>query len=132
VEQWEYWGLVQGVVKSYYITKVFSGEDHFTLVLSAGYDTTLKVRVVFYKTVMAYRMATETYNLTILDYLYKQYGKQFYNQWSTFKVIHSKYIAWLLQESCQIDQPFKHFSFWGIDSVVDVIAIDEPHIERIS
>ena len=64
----------------------------------------------------------------------EKYGPTFYGTWTFFKIINSSYISWVAEESCEFVKPKEliHFVFLAMDSVVDIIASEEPKFELIN
>jgi hypothetical protein len=62
--------------------------------------------------------------------LTEKYGREFYKNWSFFKVTNSEYVKWLSEKSCAYADEFSftHFSIVGSDEIIDVLARYEPTV----
>lgn len=80
---------------------------------------------------MVYRNTSETLRLDSLYFLDANYGKNFYSDWTFFKIQNSTYIEWLLLESRQTMtiEWYIHFCFITVDSIIDVVTTYKPRIE---
>ena len=130
-EEWIRWEPIEGLGQKYYIDAIIENKDGFTIILAEFEETHKKLRVSFGYFSDAYRNTYETFRADLTHNLHKKYGKDFYANWSFFKVNNSEYMHWISAQSSGISDcvPFVHFSFLLIDSVLDVLATKEPKLE---
>lgn len=133
-ENWIKWEPIHGLGKKYNIDSISDTAKEFSIVLSEYYNEKKKVHVVFEKSVASYRNTDESFRLTTMHSLGQKYSKEFYGEWTFFKVANSSYIQWLLDESYvnRYTQSFIHFSFIAGDSILDIVTTYEPTIELIN
>ena len=132
-EQWIHWEPISNLSAKYNIDSISDGMDDFKVELTEYKNEKSKAIVTFENSVDAYRMTDETFRLNCINTLDKQHGSNFYGKWTFFKVINSKYIQWLSEESCTISDsiPFIHFSFIAANCILDVVTTYEPKVELI-
>lgn len=120
----------------YYIDLICDSEEGVKIVLSEDEGRTKKVQVIlqtFVAAVAAHRCIDESFSTSLLMRLEKQYGSKFYFEWSFFKVENSTYVNWLTLESDGVfnSKAYSHFCIFGVDSVVDIIAMGDPVVEFV-
>ncbi|MBM7615098.1 hypothetical protein JOC73_001660 [Alkaliphilus hydrothermalis] len=132
-EQWVEWKPVDGLSQKYYIESISDVLDGFRIVLSDADKEENKVNVIFENSVHAYRSTDESFRQSTINILDEAYGTQFYSEWTFFKVVNSEYMKWLSVQSYNIidSESLIHFSFFAVDSIVDVIAAYEPKVELL-
>lgn len=132
-EQWVKWEPIKGLFQKYYIESILDSINGFEIVLFEGHDKKEKVHVVFENSIDAYKCSEEGFRLKTIWELGDKYGKDFYGDWTFFKVINSRYLQWLSEESVGMydSLSFIHFSFLVADSVLDVVTTYEPKVKII-
>jgi len=131
-EKWTRWEPASNLAQKYYIHSISDTIDGFFIKLFEENNKKKKIKITFEDSVNSYRNTNESYRLKTIDHL------DTYNAdkrcWTFFKVNNSSYLQWFLEESYGIydDFPFIHFSFVGVESILDVIAKYEPKIELIN
>ena len=134
-EKWIKWIPIINLNKKYNIKLITDNIDSFEIVLSASNVKDIKVE--FNNSIDAYRCTEEGLTLNLLNRLEKQYGKEFYTQWSFFKVENSEYIKWLVNDYGGFDNEYaeliglKHYVFIDDNNILDVIARYEPSFKLI-
>ncbi len=131
IESWERWEPIPNLARCHDVEKVVESFQNFSLeIIELETDQNNKILLDFGKTVQAYRNVYETFRVMLFTKLRNKYGTDFYANWTFFKVQDSEYIKWIEQRSNTSCSSIKlsHFSFLFNDSVVDVIASQEPKI----
>ncbi len=133
MEQWIRWKPIEGLAKKYYIESITDSIEGFKIILSCVTDPTRKVHVIFDDSVDSYKRTDESFKLSDIYEIHKQYGNSFCTEWTFFKVVHSTYAQWVSEQSFGTIEPeyFMHFSLIAMDSVVDIICDYEPTIVLI-
>lgn len=133
MEKWIKWEPIKGLSPKYYIESISDNINGFEIILFEGHDNKEKVHVIFENSVDAYNCSEEGFRLKTIWNLGDKYGKDFYGDWTFFKVINSKYLQWLSKESVEMYDSLSliHFSFLAADSVLDVVTTYEPRVEII-
>jgi hypothetical protein len=128
--QWEQWIPLEGLAKKYYIDHLSGTENSVMVTLSADdQEDKRTTQIVFCASVIGYRRTTETFNITLFEFLRCTYGGPFYWEWSFFTVVHSPYMQLIGQGSHSSPM---HYVILAIDSVVDVIATIPPNVEILN
>lgn len=132
VEQWEHWMPINNLSKKYYIDYILSDSKIFKIILTDINNVKNKVHVVFEDSIHAFKWVDEIYRFKKIEQLNKQFGTNFCEEWTFFKVTNSDYLKWISDQSYGIsdDRDLIHFSFIGANSILDVIDID-PKVEII-
>ena len=132
-EQWIRWEPISGLADKYEIESISDTFDRFTVILSDLKDEEKKVKVTFEGSVDAYRAVNESFRLKTFSELHEKYGVDFYGWWTFFKVADSEYLKWLSEQSYGISDAYSmiHFSFFGVETVLDVLTNYEPKVELI-
>lgn len=133
-EQWSKWEPVPGLSANYYMESILDTPDGFTIQFFDTNKEEKKVQVIFEYSVSAYKSTNESYRLNTMHKLDERYGKNFYHDWTFFKITNSSYIQWLSEESYGITDSlhFMHFAFLTPNSFLDVIARYEPEVILIN
>lgn len=105
-------------------------EEGLIIKLSKGEQ---KIEILFDGYIDAFRYTNESFCFKIFGDLSKQYGDDFYKDWSFFKVTNSEYLKWLSEKSHTWSDrfPFIHFCIFGGNEVIDILAQYEPKIRFI-
>jgi hypothetical protein len=132
-EEWIRWIPISGLAPKYSIESVSDSFDGFKVVLFEEFDKKERVIIKFEETVSAYRSTDESYRSKLIVDLDKKYGRDFYGDWTFFKVNNSLYLQWLSEQSCTISDHINllHYVILGGDFVVDFISGLEPNVEII-
>ena len=120
-EIWNKWKPNSNLSNKYYVDSISDAED-FVIELSDEQGN--KIKLLWDCIVESY-MCTDEINRT-RDY----YSNEKLTKWTFFEVQNSKYICWLHYKSIGIldIESVKHFCIIGINSVVDIVALDFPII----
>jgi hypothetical protein len=132
-EQWIKWEPNKKLAKKYEIDSILDNFNGFKIILSDVDDEKKKVQVVFKNSVDSYNYSEEGFRLKTVWRLGDKYGKNFYGDWTFFKITNSKYLSWLYEESVGMYESltFIHFSFITPNAILDVVATYEPIVEII-
>lgn len=133
-EKWERWEPIQGLAQKYYIESIIDIIGIFKILLCDAQDRTKKVLITFEKSIDIYRLINENARSHTLSALQEQYGANFYETWTFFRVTNSSYVKWLSEQSYQLSDvwEFQHLAFVGMNSTVDVINTYNPKIEFLN
>lgn len=134
-EIWQRWEPIVGLRDKYCVEYIDDSIDSFRVRLYWDYyHDSQRVDIIFENSVDAYRRSEALYRHGLILDLDQRYGKEFYAQWTLFRVSHSRYIDWISQESCRIsDQmPLQHFAIVAANSLVDVVTTYEPNVEYVT
>ncbi len=129
MEEWTRWQPTQGLSGKYYLESLTWSEQGVIILLSDE-SNSQKIEIIFKDFVDAYRCTNESFYFLLFSDLSKQYGTDFYKDWSFFKVQNSKYIQWLsIKSATWADQfSFIHFSIFGGNEIIDIVARYEPTV----
>lgn len=132
-EQWIQWKPIQGLSRKYHIKSILDNLGELKIILcDEKYENKL-VTVTFDGTIASYKWTDETYRLKTIALLDKKYGKNFYGNWTFFKITNSLYLQLLSEDSFTIadSRSLIHFSLIDANSIVDIIATCEPIVELV-
>ncbi len=135
-ERWSRWNPVEDLEEEYEIESIVytsSGIEIIVYDVSPGFFchkiVRQKIKIVFDKgPISFYRYADESFRQTLINFLAQEYRVHFYAYWAFFKVENSSYIQSLPKE---YQSSLRHFSFLLRNSVIDIVATYEPHVEEI-
>ncbi len=133
-EQWIKWQPVDGLLKKYYIKSIVHNDEEFKITFCSCEESINAIQMTFDR-MDSYRIQNETFRKNTIDFLYKNHGEDFYNNWTFFKVENSLYIQLTSEESCgwsSASRKFIHFSFITSFEIVDVLATREPYVELVN
>jgi hypothetical protein len=132
-EQWIRWEPAKGLSSKYCIESILDNLEAFKIVLHDEHDSRKKIYIIFEGFVGSYKWTDETFRLGTVSFLNKQYGTKFYSEWTFFKVINSKYLRLISEESCSISDSRNliHLVIIESNSILDIIAASEPKIEFV-
>ena len=133
-EQWIKWEPVEGLGSKYYVESIYSNvESGFKMILSEVENNKNKVYVFFKYCVADHRTINGNFRNKIIDALREEYGSEFYNSWSFFKVNNSAYVKWVSEESYGTSdiRNFTHYSFIAENSIVDIITNHKVEVKII-
>lgn len=128
MEKWIRWEPVAHLAAQYYIDSICEDSKEFKIVLSEFNNKESELQVIFKSSIYFYEKTDDTFILSIINDLYERYGKEFYTEWTFFKVENSCYIQRLLKQSSGIGDSYnlKHFVFIAVDALVHVITDEDP------
>ena len=132
-EQWVKWEPIKGLAPKYYINSVSDSIKGFEIILSESKNEKKGLRIFWQYSPDAYRSTNESYTNEIIVDLYNRYGRDFYGQWTFFKVENSEYLQWLSQKSSGISDynKFTHYSILSSEYIMDIIDNSDPVVELI-
>ncbi len=139
-EEYTFWKPLKKLYRYYSIDDILDNQDaHYEIVFTPYYFSTYKgrkqhknIKVLFKDSVEYHNSTDESFRHRLIHELSEKNGEKFH-QHSFFKVKNSKLLPWLLKQSCNtIDiSKMTHFSFMGVNSILDVVATYEPEIKFI-
>lgn len=131
-ENWSRWlPNAEGIDGNYYVKKLEEDLGDLKIIL-ASEDSIKEIEIFFPGIVASYRSTYETFRASLINQLSIKYGDDFFNEWSFFKVEHdSEYVNWLeYQADGTIQRQYMiHFVILATESVIDIIAANEPQIQ---
>ncbi|TCS93246.1 hypothetical protein [Hazenella coriacea] len=91
---------------------------------------TKKIVFKFEEGVLSYRNTDEGSLIKKLYYLDQHYDTAFYSEWTLFKVKHSDYLGWFLEDSSGIYESNKveHYVFITPNEVIEIISANLPQV----
>ena len=132
-EIWHKWEpLVNGLSKKYIIKSVDNVIGEYNIYLYDN-EKNKTIRVNFYESTAISRRTNIKYRSAELNKLAAEHGKEFYEEWTFFKISNSAYVRELVEESYGMLNPAYciHFVIVGSNCIVDVITDHDPKIEFI-
>jgi hypothetical protein len=132
-EEWKKWEPIKGLSKKYYTESIIDDFDGFKVVLCDENNKGKKAIITFDSSVSSYKWTNETFRLDTAAFLDKEYGSNFYTEWTFFKITNSPYLQLLSKESSGIADYYSliHFAIIESNAILDVIASYEPKVELI-
>ena len=129
IGQWIKWEPISGLEEKYFIKKFSDDNETLDIFLSGYKDSSNKVQVTFENSIYAYNRTDESFRQKIIHELNEKYGASFYGDWTFFKINNSSFTNWL--GKTRDANTLIHFCFVEADSIVDVIASQEPKVKFI-
>lgn len=133
-KNWERWEPISGLKDKYNIDSVEDTlMDGFKITLSECCDKGKRVAVTFKNGIFAHRETHEIFRLATYKLLDDNYGKDFYEKWTFFKVTNSSYLKWLSEQSYTLSDVYSvtHYSFLAGNVMLDIAHVNEPTVEFI-
>ena len=132
-EKWVRWQPAEDVSGRLDLYSISEGQEALKIVLYDWDNKDKKIFLTFDSFLGAYRKTYETFRSELISSIHKQYGKEFFIRCSFFKVHNSEYVQWLSEQSNGSSDypPFQHMSLLLIDSVIDVISMEDPQIQIV-
>lgn len=122
----------ENLAKKYTVASVDDVIGEFNIYL---YDEIHNKRICvnFYESVDIFRRTNIFFRSAELNKLAAEHGKEFYEQWTFFKISNSSYVGELVKESYGMLNAMHciHFVIVGSNCIVDVITDHEPKIEVV-
>lgn len=133
-EQLTKWKPIQGLSARYYIESISDTINELQILLFDDNDEEKKVLVSFKNSIISYESTYESFRSKLISDLDDQYGTKFYGTWTFFKVTNSSYLQWVSKHSYDTTKSLflTHFCIIGLESIVDIIATDEPQVTLIN
>ena len=131
-EVWTRWiPPVEGLINNYYIDGLLDILDKLKIIL-ADEKETHEVHVIFDSNAASYEHTDESFCLTLIANLDEKYGPDFYD-WTFFKIANSSYVKRLSVQSTSISDSLTltHFCFLSVDSILHILAYEDPEVIRI-
>lgn len=132
-EQWIKWSPRPNLEAKYYLDDVSDSGKKLRIVLSGVQDKENKIQLLFNESVYAYRNTNESFRAALICELDKHYGKEFYGDWTFFKVKNSNYTRWLAEQAYEVvsSEWFIHLSLITVDAILDIATTYEPIVELL-
>ena len=133
LEQWVHWNPIQDLAEKYLIEFINDTQEELDIHLVSDDRHKKRMRIVFKQPVLFYKLIAEFCTMDDIDNLRVRYGNEFIWRSSLFKVVDSKYLHFLKEESCVNFaelQPI-HFVILDLNFQINVITTTEPLVEWI-
>jgi hypothetical protein len=129
VEKWSKWDSEKNLPDKMYLERLIDDKNGVSLELKSEYES-VTIMVSFEDSVVSYRNSDEGRRLRTIEFLDKEYGKDFYSKWSLFKVDNSLYVKWINQETYNMyaDYNIEHYVFLTANDIVDILSTYAPNI----
>lgn len=126
-EKWTRWEPVTGLSPKYYIQAVHDTPTSLRIMLLEE-KKRHRLQLTFKTGAGSYQRTDESFCLERTAPLADKYGIEFYARWTFFIINNSDYLKFLSAQSQSISdsRDFIHFSILAIDSIMDIIAYEEP------
>ena len=133
-ENWTRWEPILGLSESHYIDSVSNDENGFMIILLDANNKSKKLFIKFENSVDCYRSTNESYTGSLVRDLRIKYGKDFYVNWTFFKVTDSEYLQWLSEKSGGLSDTRKliHFAIFSLDELLEVVCPYEPTVRLVN
>lgn len=130
-EKWSKWLPIAEIEGRYDIHKILYNHDNFRLILKKQHHL---LEITFPQTIAAIRIANESVIFKLYDCLFTKYGKDFYTDWSFFKVENSDCLKWLSSGTYGASELYDltHYAISDLDQVIDVVTHQAPTIKMIN
>lgn len=127
-ENWARWGP-HYLSPKYYIVAVSDTVRALRIKLINEQETHY-IQLIFKGGVDSYERTDETFCLKRTKPVGEKYGLDFYTKWTFFTIYNSEYLRYLSDQSYRFSETinFIHFAILAIDSIMDIIAYEEPKI----
>ena len=132
--KWTQWKPIPNLPRKMYMEKLIETCDGLEITLKA-LDDSCGIKILFESSVISYQNTYEGNRYKTLNFLDKEYGKNFYAKWTLFEVQDSSLLKWIREESYidneDIDTYFclKQLTFLTADEFIDIITYDYPKIK---
>ena len=133
VEKWTQWKPIEGLASKYYIKSVSDEIEGFKIILVPLKPKQSSIEILFKDGVDSYLRIDESFRQKLIHEIDKEYGLEFYKNWTLFKVSNSRYLSWLSDQSYEWSNvyDFIHFSLIASDSTIDIVVNYEPEVKFI-
>lgn len=131
-EKWIRWEPIIGLSKKYH-SKLISNSHSRGFVIKLANEIDKKISIKFPGSVISYRITNESYIFDTLTFLESHYDKNFYAEWTFFKIENSEYLEWIKKQSygAYDDLKLKHLCILADDLRFDFITSYEPEVKYI-
>lgn len=128
-ETWSFWKPIENISTQCAVDEVISTPTHLVIFLSDD-ERSYNVLFDFSQNFLVYKVAEEACAIRLLYDLDAKYGEGFCNASALYMIENSSYLNWLAKQSEGIldDQNVRHYCFFGVNYLVDVIASKPPVI----
>ena len=134
-EHWTRWYPSEvSLAPKYHIDTIIHDLDNFRMLLTDKQNEKQQVWVIFEHSIDIFRNTDESYCLKTITMLTEKHGKEFYTEWTFFKVENSEYLRWIFEQSLETfpQEWYTHFAFLEDNSIVDVVSNYEPRFEFVT
>lgn len=127
-EKWIQWKPINNLSNKYYIESIINDASGLTVIFVDSFNKSPKLKMIFENGIDAFRISNETFNLSTIHYLNKNYGGEFYAHWTFFKVENSEYLKCLSGQSGKISDFYgiKQYSIVTDEDFLDIASTYEP------
>lgn len=132
-EIWKHYRPIEDLDNDYYAIKTDDSPEGLRLLFSSYKDTSKGIEVIFEHSYESYRSTEEGGRYRTLCKLIDRYGKDYMASSVLYIVENSRYVDWLIYESCDVREKEElfHFVFLSTGVYVDVIAMYHPKIIHV-
>ena len=134
-EQWIKWEPIKNLSSKYYEESFSDDENGLKFILVDAINKRRRITVEIRSD--SYLKRNQEFRQATINFLDKHYGSKFHSEWTFFKIINSKYIKWLSEESYGVfdlnddEYPLNHFVFLTENSIIDIVDSWEPKVKFI-
>ena len=131
-EKWEHWYPEDIILHSFYITSVTDDSDGLEIALSQEKSKKNPwVKIIFPGSARSYTLIQGAFVTDFRNELIQEYGGEFFNGSSCFKVHNSHYIEWASAQSISLITHLhaQHFFIFTPDIMVHAITALEPIVK---
>jgi hypothetical protein len=132
MEEWTRWKPTPEISGKFTIESIsFSFKD--LIVRLVAPDHTQKIELIFENGIDIHRYTNASCSLSLFAMLEEAGDKDFYQNWSFFKIENSYYLAWIKEKSNTWSDMFKfeHFCILGDDDAFEILSEYQPKIRII-
>lgn len=134
LEKWILWNPPFGILAPvYYGAEIIDNINNLKIMVIGVKNISQNINVIFNNTVYSYRSTDESSFQETASRVIKLNNGPYYGEGAIFKVIHSTYIQWLIDESEGSIEPngIIHFLIRTENSYIEIISSSEPEIEYV-
>lgn len=131
-ENWKAYRPIDELEDNYYIREMLDRHEGVEL-LFFGENKHKGIKIIFENSYDGYRCVEEGARYRTLCNLIDRYGEVFIHSNCLFTVENSRFVQWLVDESCEVleKKDLIHFAFLSIDYYVDIVAPYHPKIIHV-
>lgn len=130
-EQWVKWEPIKNLSPKYFEESFSDNKNGLKFILVDANNK--KKRTAIECISDSYLKRNQEFRQATINFLNKYYGSKFHSEWTFFKIINSKYIEWLFEESFGTSKnfPLIHFLLLTENSIIDIITKGEPFVKHL-
>ncbi len=135
IEEWVKWEPIEWASPKYFLDTVVRNGTIFAMTLIDQTNLEKKIYIDFTKSPVYFQQKIATQlRVKALAVVKKEYGTDFIDEWSFFKIINSKQKEWMSAQAGVVYNfdKFQHFVLITTNYVVDIVAFKDPIVTMIS